>query len=398
MSVVEPGSTSSNLVERVKNILTKPSETWDVIDAEPATIGGIYKSYVIILAAIPAAIGLIVTLLFAGGLGMMLGGVGGGIMGAMWAILSTAISYVLSLAGVYVGALIIDGLAPTFGATKDQLKAFKVAAYSGTAVWVASIALIVPLLGGLVVIAGALYSLYLFYLGLPKLMKAPEEKAVPYFASVIGVGILIGLVVALVMSPVRHLGMMGIARQAPATVVIPGGKASVDLGKLEAASKQMEIAAKQMQDGKGPAPTDPEVLKGLLPADIAGFGRTGVSSSSGGAGGVSGSMAEGTYTRGEASFKLTVTDLGAAGALAGMAGAFNVNSSHEESGKYEKISKVDGRMTTESYDKSSGHGEYGVLVADRFLVQAEGDGVDMGALKSAVAMVQPDRLEGLAKS
>ena len=45
----------------------------------------------------------------------------------------------LALVGVYVIALIIDALAPSFGGTKDSLKAFKVAAYSATAAWVAGI-------------------------------------------------------------------------------------------------------------------------------------------------------------------------------------------------------------------------------------------------------------------
>ena len=29
------------LVDRVKSLLTKPSATWDRIDAEPATVGGL---------------------------------------------------------------------------------------------------------------------------------------------------------------------------------------------------------------------------------------------------------------------------------------------------------------------------------------------------------------------
>ena len=41
-----------SLISRVQNILLKPKEEWAVIDAEPATVSGIYTSYVLILAAI----------------------------------------------------------------------------------------------------------------------------------------------------------------------------------------------------------------------------------------------------------------------------------------------------------------------------------------------------------
>jgi hypothetical protein len=81
-----------------------------------------------------------------------------------------------------------------------------------------------------------------------------------------------------------------------------------------------------------------------------------------------------------------------------MAGAFNVQSSKETASGYEKVGKVDGRMTQESYDRTSRHGEYSVLVADRFMVQATGDGVSIDDLKAAVGAVGAGQLEGLAKA
>jgi hypothetical protein len=182
-----------------------------------------------------------------------------------------------------------------------------------------------------------------------------------------------------------------------ATVNLPG-HGSVNIGDLEAASKRAEAAAAQIQSGKTVPATDLEVLKAYLPASIAGFTRTEVSASGGGAGGVEGSSAEGAYAKGEANFRLAVTDMGAAGAMAGMATAFNIKGSKETATGYEKVGKVDGRMTTESYDRSSHHGEYSVLVGDRFMVAATGDNVSIDDLKSAVQAIGPARLEGLSKS
>jgi len=213
------------------------------------------------------------------------------------------------------------------------------------------------------------------------------------------VAIVVGIVIGAITSTVTTMGgaMRASSPLAGATINVPG-TGSVDLGKLEAQAKQAEAAAKQMQDGTAPPATDPKILQAYLPAGVGTFARTEVSSSSGGVGGVQGSGAQGVYTRGDASIRLEVTDMGAAGAIAGMAGAFNVNSSKETSTGYEKIGKVDGRMTQESYDRESKHGEYSVMVADRFMVQASGDGVTMEELKAAVGAVGLARLEGLAKA
>ncbi|WP_309643231.1 Yip1 family protein [Phenylobacterium sp.] len=392
MSAVEPGSAVSGLVERVKAILLQPTATWEVIDGEPATIGGLYKSYVIPLALIPAVAGLLGAIVF-----------GYGMFGVSYrptivsSLVSAVVNFGLALGGVFLLALIIDGLAPSFGGVKNQIQAFKVAAYASTASWLAGIFMIYPPLGVLGLLG--LYSLFLLYKGLPRLMKAPEEKATTYTVVVIIAAIVLAVIAMAVLSPIRSLGqssgLMADHSAAAGTLTVGGNK--VDLGELEAASKKMEAAAKQMESGEGPAPTDPNLLKAYLPADVAGFARTEVTTGSGGAGGVTGSQAEAVYTKGQSRIRLSVTDLGAAGALAGMAGAFNVQSSTETAGRYEKVGKVDGRMTTETYDSNSRHGEYNVLVGDRFMVAAEGDGVGMDELKAAVASVGPARLETLAK-
>jgi hypothetical protein len=188
-----------NLVDRAKNIVLQPKQEWPVIAEEAQTVQGIYTQYVMILAAIPAVaafigfsligFGSVYRMPFAAGIAHMI------------------VSYVLSLGMVYLLALIIDGLAPTFGGTKNFIQALKVAAFAPTASWLAGIFYIIPALGILAVIGG-LYSLYLLYLGLSPLMKAPEDKTIPYTVVVILAAIVltvvVGAVSALVIpSPVR---------------------------------------------------------------------------------------------------------------------------------------------------------------------------------------------------
>lgn len=402
MSVVEPGSAGAGLVERVKNILLKPKETWEVIDDEPATVGGLYKGYIIPLAVIPAVCGAIGSSL-----------IGVGAMGIhvktpiVAALVGGVFSFAMSLIVVYVMSLIIDFLAPNFGGTKNPIQAFKVAAYSYTPSWIAGVFGLLPALMPLTVIA-ALYGLYLLYLGLPRLMKSPEDKSLPYTALVIVAALVVSIVIATVAGTVTMavggLGMMGaMANRGHVSGEVKVGGTTVDLGKLEAASRQMEAAARQMQEGKGPdgkavTPTDPDVLKAYLPATVAGFSRSEVSTGSGGVGGMEGSNARADYTRGDARLSLSVTDLGAAGALGALAGAFNVRSSSESDGRYQKVGKVDGRLTQESFDKNTKHGEYSVLAGDRFMIQAEGDNVSIDELKAAVGAVNPARMERLASA
>ena len=408
MSVVEPGTVrSESLIDRVKAILLSPGAAWDRIDAEPATISGLYTGYVGILVGISVVAGLIGSLVF-----------GYGAFGFVYrpsiisAVVNAIVSYALALAMVFVLALVIDALAPSFDGQKNQIQALKVAAYSGTAGWVAGIFGIIPALAPLALL-GSLYGLYLLYLGLPKLMKAPQEKALGYTIVTIVVAIVLFMIVGAIGGALAvgaggfgHFGGAGLtSNSGNVSGTLHLGGANVDLGKLQAASQQMQAAANQVQAQQNGQPPPAgaikavpvEALKALLPAALpAGFARTESSSTSGGVAGVAAASAEGVYSRGDQKITLQVTDMAAMGALATLGGAVDIQQDKETPSGYEKIGKIDGRLTTEQFDRPSKTGKYSVLVASRFMVEADGQGVDIGDLKGAVASVGLDRLEGLA--
>ena len=179
------------LVDRVKNILLTPKTEWRVIEAEPTTVADLYKGYILPLAAIGPVASAI------GALAFGYRGFGISYRPPVGTVLASAfVTYLLTLGGVYVLALIIDALASNFGGTRDQMQALKVAAYSSTASWVAGIFALIPALSVLGILG--LYSLYLLYLGLPVLMKVPEEKALGYTGVVVIAAILLFLVIGLV--------------------------------------------------------------------------------------------------------------------------------------------------------------------------------------------------------
>lgn len=173
MSVELPQPSTSSLPDRVKRILLQPKDEWGRIDAEPATVAGIFKSYVLPLAAIGPIAGLVGMTVF----GISFFGIT--YRPSFAAALSTAIAaYAAALIGVYVLALILNGLAPNFGGQKNEVQAMKVAAYASTASWIAGIFQLVPILAWLGILG--LYSLYLLWLGAPRLMRVPQEKAATY--------------------------------------------------------------------------------------------------------------------------------------------------------------------------------------------------------------------------
>ena len=179
-----------NLVDRVRNILLTPKTEWAAIDAEPASIQQIYARYVVPLALIPAVAG------FIGGsiVGIGVPGVGTVRVGMLAGLLGAVLQFFLLLALVYVLALIINELATMFGGRMDIVAAFKVAAYSSTPAWLAGIFTIVPIFAFLSVVG--LYSLYLLYLGLPILMRAPIERAWAYTAVVAGAAVGLAFIIS----------------------------------------------------------------------------------------------------------------------------------------------------------------------------------------------------------
>lgn len=394
-----PTGRSNRIVERAKAILLTPKTEWPVIDAEPATIGDIFKSYVLPLAAIGPVAGFIGSMVF-----------GYTIFGVTYrptigaALGSAIIGYVVSLIGVYLLALIIENLAPQFSATKDRTQAFKVAAYASTAAWVVGIFALLPQLAVLAIIGG-IYSIYLLYLGLPIVMKAPADKAISYVAVVIVVAIVLRIVLGLLtvplvsaFTPIPAIGTTAMGTGAiGGTLAVPGA-GSVDLDKLAAASQQMQATAANIQNGQAKPAVAASVLQQMLPVVLpGGFVRTSVESASAGAGGLGGSNAKGEYTSGDQIVRLEVSDMGALGGLAAMGGALNVESSKETPNGYEKTGKVDGRLTTEKWDTPGKSGTYSTIVADRFMVEASGTAPSIDAFKQAVASIDVSQLETLAK-
>lgn len=189
------------LLGRVLNILVQPRNEWPVIAGERTEPVALYLNYVAILAVIPA-IATFVSL-------ALVGTLHAGRFGAGVAFATAVSTYVMSLVMVFVVALIADALAPSFAGRKDLNQALKLTAYAMTASWVAGVLTFLPVIGALIALLGGIYSLYLFYLGTPLLMKVPEQKAVGYTAVIVAIAIVIGFVIGMLNAAMFGTGLGG---------------------------------------------------------------------------------------------------------------------------------------------------------------------------------------------
>ena len=401
-----------NIVERVPAILLRPKETWPRIAAEPATPASIYGGYLVFLAAIPAICGFI---------GWTL--VGGGMMGISYRVslgaglVQLVVGYLLSLGLVWVLALIVNALAPTFGGSKDFVAALKVVAYGSTAGFVGGVFSLLPALGWLGLLA-AIYSIYLIYTGLPVLMHNPAAKSGAYTAVVVVCSfvamIVLGAVSALFVEhplggatrTVGGAGSVQIKTPDGATVTI-NPQAMADMAKrMEEATKQVEQAQKSgdgasaglgavlgaVAGSRNVEPVAPDELKPMLPETIGDLKRTALSANAGKAMGFSGSGAQASYAAGDRHVDLAIVDTAGLAGIANLVTGADMTMDKESDGNVEKMYKQGARTVQEKYRKDGSRSEMSVILANGMVVAGDGN-VDIATLKRIVESVDLGRLE-----
>src|SRR5258706_2487225 len=221
-----------NIVERVKNILMTPKTEWDVIAGEATQPRDLVITYVLPLAALAAIAGFIGT--------VVIGSFFLGKISFVWGLVALVWHLIMSVISVFVIGFVIDALAPSFGGQKNFNQAIKVAAYSYTPGFVGGLFTIIPILGGLVALLFSLYGLYVLYLGLPKLMKNPEDKTVIYELVVIVVAIVVYMVIFMVGGMMTGGAMLSAAATSGADTLFRTYSPDSTGGKLDEFSKKRQ--------------------------------------------------------------------------------------------------------------------------------------------------------------
>ncbi len=413
-----------NLIDRAQNIVLRPKATWPVIDAEPADAASLYKNYLMILALIPA---------LAGFIGLSLVGVGAFGFNVRVPVLSGLVSmvlrYLLSLGMIFVLALIVEALAPSFGGVKSRISALKLVVYASTAAMLGGIFSLLPVLGVLGMIAG-LYSLYLLYTGLPVLMKCPPEKAVVYTAVVTVCAIVAAIIVGAISAALIPTGLLAGHMAAPSRVAIttPDGSIAIDTVRMQEAAKGMEGASRRMaeaqQDNKGPATPEaaaqaardamntmlgaatgkaagaafpPAQLKAFLPDTSTSLPRESIEAQGGAAMGLAGSSANAVYHQGDRRLSLSITDAGGAGGLLAATAWAQITLDRETADSVEKVRREGKRTVREEYSKNGSHAQYMVILDNGVLVQGDGESLGIDDVKKAVQAIDLSSLESLKR-
>jgi hypothetical protein len=141
-----------SFIDRVKNILLKPKEEWQVINAETNSGMPLIISYLVPLAA-AAAIATFIGYAFVFGQGSI-----------QFGLVRAIIILIQLVISVYVTAFVTDALAPSFASEKNMNKSIQLVVYAATPAYIGALFNILPFIGWLGSLAGGIYSLYLFYL------------------------------------------------------------------------------------------------------------------------------------------------------------------------------------------------------------------------------------------
>jgi hypothetical protein len=410
------------LVDRVRNICLTPNTEWPVIAAEPASTGALMTGYVVPLAAIGAIAG------FIGGslVGRTLPYIGSYRVPLMSGLVFAVFTICMAVVGVFILSFVINALAPTFGAEQNSTQALKVAVYSYTPAWVAGVLQIVPLLGIFAIFA-AFYGIYLLYLGLPALMKCPPDKAIGYTAVVVICAIVLTMVLGAISAMFAGAGMLGahalgagaLGGAPPASSDVqfdknsPMGKLQTLSNKIDESTKKMEAAQKSgdqkaqaaaafeglgalLGGGNRVDPISIDQLKTFVPPNFAGLAKTTSNVEKTGMAGIMVSKAEATYADGAGKrVNLEISDTGGVSGLVAFATWTGVEGEREDDRGSEKTVKVDGRLVHERISKNGGSNEFGIVVGDRFVINASGSGVSVDDLKSAVSSLDLSKLESM---
>lgn len=388
---------SDKLLARVKGILLQPAREWPTIAAEAETPAGIYRRYILVLAALPPVFHFIkYSLIGHHTLGMYLRD---SFVGGLWRMV---LGYAIALLSVYLTAQIINALAPTFEGRKDLMQALKVTAYAWTAAWVAGIAVILPWLGWPIMLAGTVYSFYLLYLGLPQTMHCPTEKSLGYTALSALLAILLTWLLAILLGAMAGVGSMTYRLHHDT-----GSHARADvtaaMAKLHQIGERMQQGDKAAQAGRtSTVPTEtvqalsPERMRAMLPQKLDGYTRESARASRQDVMNTQLSQAEGIY-RGKDGQQIDLVILDAAGArtLLGLSGALSGDAESVTDDGFDKIRHDGDRIIHETWNSKDQRGEYTVLLANRYSVRASGGVKDFDDLKDAVHAVDLDALEKL---
>jgi len=373
-------------LRRVANLLIAPAAEWAIIDGEDTKPSRLALTYVAPLALIPA-LAIVVALSL---IGVQAGGQlhRAPLLGVS---ISAALFFVLTIAGVYTFAAVVNWLAPRFGAQRNYRQAFKVSAYSITAAMVAGLLAMAPALQ-IFALLGATYSLYLLFLGAPKLMHPPEKSAINFsivttLAAVL-VALFVGLAAMLVAAPngnpfpgFPRLSLFDVPEGSPA------GRAS---------GQSTPSSPGRLAPGAAGVVTGSD-LRGAAPQQLAGINRVSAGFERQGIQGSRTIRLEAEYRGGPKHLSLQIVYSPSIAQAIGFGGPATSEYERETADGYSRRVRIDGAIIVSDWDGASQTGSYARLAEDSLYVRVSGGGgITADEMKTVVELFGRETLAQFA--
>ena len=168
--------------DRVKGILVEPRPEWIKIKAEATSNKEIILFYVLPFVALAAIISL-VSIWMSTYLGFAL------------ALRFAVLKLITPVISIILAAVVINELADTFDSVKNFNNALKLVAYSYTPLLLVDIIVSISWTLGFLSFLG-LYGVYLFWVGLPRMMDTPEDRRLVYIIAAVVVVLLLNVVIS----------------------------------------------------------------------------------------------------------------------------------------------------------------------------------------------------------
>lgn len=174
-------------IQHMFGLLYHPREEWNQIKDERHSIGHIYLTHILFLAALPPFALFVGTTQF-----------GWSIVGNKFYLLSIesvapiAMAFYLALiAGVFFMAYCTYWMEQTFGANASLERCLLFTTFTATPIFLSGIVGLLPVLwlDVFVVLAAICYSIYLLYAGVPIFMNIPAERGFIFATSILTAGL-----------------------------------------------------------------------------------------------------------------------------------------------------------------------------------------------------------------
>jgi len=196
------------IINTVKGFISKPSEEWQKIKANPIT-----KREMLIKIIVPLIIVYVVATLLGSIISYVirpyvLQFVGFGRL-FVYSLVNSLLMGAVIFGLLYGGSFVLLALADKFGAKKDDTLTLKVMTFSYIVSLVSSIAQIIPFIGWLVVAAGSVYSLILLFWGMRDVLEPQQDKMVVYFILTLLIIIVAGAILSVLVGIVAGLILGG---------------------------------------------------------------------------------------------------------------------------------------------------------------------------------------------